>query len=946
MFDGFLAVPIHFTIEFLAFLVAGGGAFLVLSRPDLVPGESSNRITAALGLTALAGAQIAHGGAFIEVDGDQYLVSVRALGYALLLIGLVGGLRTISLAVVAPAFQIRDPLLFAPAGAALLLGFAALSGSFGGGPKPLRRLAAGGLFLSVSEVLFAVEPDIHFGSELPSVYGWGAHGAKTVGFLFLAAWLWSAVRTSIRTRFVASFSALLVIVVLILASSLTGVLTDRVEEEELARARTQLGAVMEELADVSGLKNSVQTLAGLQDVTDAVASRAGLGTLAETIVEGNLKDLFDLHFVLFTDGDGRILASSGIDKIDAVKISGSPIVTELEGPGSPLQASPIRIGRDRAAAVVAHEIADPLVPSRVSGILIAGSDLNRRLVRESSKLEPASLSLIIGEDVVTSRLPRPARRDLEVPSSIRSDLGVPGFIASGSQTLDNEIYYSAFASLDTPNGQRIGVVTLSTSAETLSGTREALTRVLFLVAMGVGVVALFIAWLSGRRITRPIQLLTRTAGAVREGDLSAQTTVSGEDEVGRLGETFNEMTSSLFRMTQDLRDAAREEYQLRARIETIIESMADGLVATDPEGKIVAFNREAEVITGLKAKRAVGKDVRDVLDVRDVQNENVHLPIFDLARGSVDNIYIRRKNGDMVPVAFVSAVLTGEEGDVAGGVGVLRDMSREREIERMKTEFLSNISHELRTPLTPIKGYAEILGRKDVPPEKAKKFAAGILESTERLERIVELLVDFSAMEAGRMAPRAKPVDIGALLTQLSEDWTRRAPRHEIVLAVDGSLPRVSADERLIKRSLNELIDNAVKFSPSGGSIRLVARGEGAAGNERRHRFVNVDVIDQGIGIPPDDIPKIFSDFHQLDGSETRSYGGLGLGLAFVARIIEAHGGTIGVDSIVGEGTTMTLRLPAAKRARSEGTALETEGDEDAPDAEEAATEAGAAEGA
>ena len=947
MFDSFLAVPLHFTVEFLGFLVAGGGGFLLLSRADLVPGEMSNRITAALGFFALAGAQIAHGGAFIEVDGNQYLVSIRALAYALLLIGLVGGLRTIAVSAATPAFQIRDPLLFAPAGVALLLGFAAFSGSFGSGPKPLRRLAAGGLFLSISEVLFAVEPGVRYGSEVASVYSWGAHAAKTVGFLFVASWLWSAVRTSIRTRFVASFSALLVVVVLILASSLTGVLTDRVDQEELARARTQLSGVMTafEEEDINALKNDIETLSGIDTVVEQVAQNRDLQELAETIDKGDLADLFDLDFVIFTDSDGRILARSGVDQIEAVKISGSPVMSDLED-RTPFSASPVRIGKG-AALLAGREITDPLVPSRVAGILLAGRNLADRIIDKNDHLKPAALSLIVGNRVVTSRLPKAVRSELKVPGEIRADLGLLQ-VGSVRQTLGGEIYYSSFSSLDTASGERVGVVALSTSADTLSGTREALTRVLFLVAMGVGVLALLIAWLSGRRITRPIQLLTSSAGAVREGDLSVQTTVSGEDEVGRLGETFNEMTSSLFRMTNDLREAAREEYQLRARIETIIESMADGLVATDADMNIVAFNREAEVITGIKARRAVGKNVKEVLDARDVQNENVHLPIFDLARGSVDNIYLRRKNGDMVPVAFVSAVLTGEEGEVAGGVGVLRDMSREREIERMKTEFLSNISHELRTPLTPIKGYAEILGRKEIPPEKTKKFASGILESTERLERIVELLVDFSAMEAGRMAPRAKPVDIGALLSSVAEEWSRRTSRHEVVLDVEGSLPKVSADERLIKRTLNEIVDNAVKFSPSGGVVRLVAKGMGATAEERRHGSVAVAISDEGIGIPPEDVPKIFSDFHQLDGSETRSYGGLGLGLAFVARIIEAHGGSIEVDSRVGEGTTMTVRLPAAKRARSEaGQAVEPASvRETQEDAGEDADEADAAEGA
>jgi signal transduction histidine kinase len=263
------------------------------------------------------------------------------------------------------------------------------------------------------------------------------------------------------------------------------------------------------------------------------------------------------------------------------------------------------------------------------------------------------------------------------------------------------------------------------------------------------------------------------------------------------------------------------------------------------------------------------------------------------------------------------AVLRGDDGELAGGVAVLRNMTREREIERMKSEFLSNISHELRTPMTPIKGYAEILGRKDLPAGKAQQFAKGILESTARLERIVQLLVDFSAMEAGRLAPRTTPVDVGALVSDVAQQWEGRMPRHQFVVDVKARLPKVLGDERLLRRSLDEILDNAVKFSPDGGTIKLEARGAPSRNGAARRRAVEVTVTDEGIGISEDDISKIFSDFHQLDGSETRTYGGLGLGLAFVQRIIEAHAGTVEVQSEPDEGTRFTMTIPAATRGKA-----------------------------
>jgi PAS domain S-box-containing protein len=326
---------------------------------------------------------------------------------------------------------------------------------------------------------------------------------------------------------------------------------------------------------------------------------------------------------------------------------------------------------------------------------------------------------------------------------------------------------------------------------------------------------------------------------------------------------------------------------------------------------VLAFNAQAELLTGIDSPSAIDMQVSDVLDVRDAQGQKVTLPIHELSEGSVGNVFLVSRSGSATPVAVTSAVLRNESGDVTGGVAVVRDVSREHEMETMKSEFLSNISHELRTPLTPIRGYAELLGEPEVPPHEVKRFGRGILESTERLERIVGLLVDFSAMETGRLAPRSTPVDLSGLIKGLAGEWGARSPRHEVVAEVDSPLPKVMGDERLLKRSFAEILDNAVKFSPQGGTIRL--RAYPISGNGLlAPAAVEIVVSDEGIGISNEDLPKIFSDFRQLDGSATRTYGGLGLGLTFVHRIVEAHNGKIRVESEQSRGTRLTISLPIA----------------------------------
>jgi len=937
MFESFIGVPLHFSIEFLGFLVAAGGAILALTRRSLVPGGASNRFTAAVGFGILALAQILHGGAFqlgeyaFDTDGTQLLVAARAVGLAFVFVGVSGGLRggTSVGAVVA----LKEPLLLAPAAAAFLLALSAFAGSLKNAPKAYRRLALGALLIGVSELLTAFDPKASFGDQTATSFAYAAHGVKLLGYLALSGWLWSAVRSSIRTRFVASFAALLVMVVLALSSTLTGVLSSNVEKEKLGQLGLQLGNVIEEIEtqETRDLAGQVEVITTLEDTVQVPVAQGGnLDGLAEDIISE--LDFLQFDFVMIMDPGGRIMGFDLKDvrddefiprdfsRSDVLRIAGTKVVSEVRQGRSPVSAAPQQIGRKYVANIAVRQVADPAVQGQVAGIIAAGRFINRADMEEFSSRLAAKASLVVDGRTVASLLPGDVRDAKLVPREIETQVAATETPVTAQQLLKDRSFFSAFASIKAEGQSQgdVATVVLSSPAESVVAARESLTRILFLVALTVGAIALVLAYFSGRRITRPIQSLTQTASAIRSGDLNAQATVSGDDEVGRLGETFNDMTASLFKMTNDLRSAAREEKQLRGRIETIIQSMADGLVATDGDHKVLAFNREAELLTGMKARHAMGKPVDSVLRACDANGERVPLPIFDLAAGSVDNIFLEKRNGQRTPVAVISAVLTAEEGDVAGGVAVLRDMSREREVERMKSEFLANISHELRTPLTPIKGYAEILGRKEVPPDKVKKFVGGILEGTARLERIIQLLVDFSAMEAGRLAPRSKPIDLGAIVEGLAQLWEGKTPKHTVVAEVTEGLPHVSGDERLLKRSLEEVLDNAVKFSPQGGTIRLEARGAGAVKGERRQSFVEVTVSDEGIGIPPEDLPKIFSDFHQLDGSETRSYGGLGLGLAFVQRILEAHGGSVSVESELDQGTRLTISVPAALRSRKQ----------------------------
>ncbi len=925
MFQSYMAVPLHFTIEFLGFLTTAGGAFLVLSKPPLVPGARLNRIVAALGLALLAAAQVLHGGSFIEGDAGEVLMWLRAAGYTFLAASLTLGSPKEKPA--AAAALPLGPSLGATAGAATLAGVA-IYRWVKGGPLTLIRLAAAALVLAGAEMLMSRSTGAQIGSDQVDSFAYISHGARLAGYLLLASWLWTGVRFSIRARFVASFVALLITVVLALSTALTGVISDNVESAELDRVEEQVAALATgiEEDEIQGLLTQVRLLPQTGEIVDRLNKNIDLPDMARDLVDTGI---FTIDFALFRAtntengfwGRGPARNVKGepkfgrITEATIIRILGSPVVEEVLGPAEEA-ASPDQIG-DSVALLAAIDVRTVEVGGgREVGTAIIGRWVDALTVEDiSNSLAPAEATLVVDGRVAASQIDD-ITGDEVLPRDVFASLESGDTPSARQQALGGSDYYSGFAPIRRPDGRAVATLVLSSPAEIVEQTRGAVTRTLFLVAMGVGAVALALAWLSGRRITRPIQQLTATARRVREGDLGAKVTVEGVDEVGQLGETFNEMTASLMGMTNDLKEAAKEEYRLRARIETIIESMADGLVAVDADRKVLAFNRQAERLTGLKAKGVIGRPVEEILDVRDPQGEKVALPIFDLVGGSVGGVLIHRKKGEPVPAAITSAILLGEDESIAGAVAVMRDVTREREVERMKSEFLSNISHELRTPLTPIKGYAEILNRKELSPEKTKQFVRGILDSTDRLERIVELLVDFSAMEAGRLAPRSTPVDVTAMLSDLATIWEKKTPRHKVVTDVKARLPRVVGDERLLKRSLEELLDNAVKFSPDGGTITLQAKALYSGNGDAKRRVVAVSVSDEGIGITPNDLGKIFSDFQQLDGSETRSYGGLGLGLAFVRRIVEAHQGTIDVESEPDHGTKLTITIPAIRRPR------------------------------
>jgi len=509
------------------------------------------------------------------------------------------------------------------------------------------------------------------------------------------------------------------------------------------------------------------------------------------------------------------------------------------------------------------------------------------------------VSIVANDDVVASSLPASSRAAIAAESkTARVDSLDPS--VDKVVPAEGDAPTVAFVAVDLNQaGGDVRVATLAISqpaGEALAAQRSVLRR-MFLTALIALLIVVVLGIVLARRIADPVRRLTVAAGRVRRGDLEAATDMRGRDEVGQLARAFDAMTASLRSATGDLRAAADQEATLRARLETVVESMTDGLIVVDGKDRVTAANATALGLLGIEAGDAIGKRLREVLDVVDEEGRSI------LSSGRDVEGRLTSSSGREVPVRLGIAPLGGGEGRVL----VVSDRTREVDIERIKSEFLANVSHELRTPLTPIRGYAELLARRsDLSREQTRGFIDEILNSTARMSRVVELLVDVAALEAGRVAAEQGKTSVRALVEQRVEAWRASYPARagDIKRRVGSRLPPVYADVRWVNRALDEFADNAAKYTPAGTAITLVAT---VTDDER---FVRLAVRDQGPGFDPRLAAELVGDFSQADASETRRVGGMGLGLGFVSRVANRFGLAFTVDAEPGKGAEFALLLP------------------------------------
>lgn len=429
----------------------------------------------------------------------------------------------------------------------------------------------------------------------------------------------------------------------------------------------------------------------------------------------------------------------------------------------------------------------------------------------------------------------------------------------------------------------------------------------FLIVYGVTLfISIIIIVAFSYTILEPVDKLIIGTQLVGQGKLDYQIKKYSNDEIGRLVEAFNEMIRKLRTSIEKETKSTEKAILEKTKAELIIDSMADGVIVTNKDHEVVLFNRAAEKIFEVEASRIIGKNILHMT------KSGIATIFYDLFED--EGMFLSKKNRIIVKEfeskeprktlkATVGPLRQESFHKDGGSVIVIEDITKMREVENMKTEFVSIVSHELRTPLTSMRGYAELLqqGKLGALADQQQKAADIIVGETRRLTLLVNDILDLSKLEAGKANLNLEDTNIEECINHSPALHMIKEKGIELRKIVPEKLASVVADKSKITQVLTNLLSNAAKFTPKAGKITVRV-------TDRKDSLL-ISVTDTGIGIAKKHIPHLFDKFYQVESHLRRQQGGTGLGLPIVKEIVSLHGGLVTVDSKPKKGTTMSFTI-------------------------------------
>ena len=489
-----------------------------------------------------------------------------------------------------------------------------------------------------------------------------------------------------------------------------------------------------------------------------------------------------------------------------------------------------------------------------------------------------------GLESVENHLYRP-----EVQDALRSGFGESKRFSTTIQK--DMLYMAATFGQEKPQGfVRLSLPLLE--IDEISGYLKKLLLISLLIAF---IFSMIISYIASVFISRPIKEMSQIASDIAKGDFSRKVSVSTHDEVRDLAGAFNDMADQINARIEEVTAS-------RSRLEAVLLSMSEGVMVVDSKCAILLMNRPLKDFLLIRDDPK-GKKLLEV--IRNIKIQEIAENVLDVKKEAEPSEISVHFPEEKILLIHATPVVRGRKTE--GAVLVFHDITKLRQLERIRQDFVANVSHELRTPVTIIKGYAETLlegALKDTA--HAKEFLKIIYSDSNRLARLIDDLLDLSRIESGKLDLTFQPVSIKATVEHVVSELRKQARERSVIIHIDipEDLPDILADEGAISQVLLNLLDNAIKYNQEKGSVTVSAREQGDV--------IHVAVCDTGVGIPEKDLNRIFERFYRVDKARSRELGGTGLGLSIVKHIVQEHKGQVAVESVIGRGSTFSFTVPKA----------------------------------
>lgn len=545
-----------------------------------------------------------------------------------------------------------------------------------------------------------------------------------------------------------------------------------------------------------------------------------------------------------------------------------------------LQIDSLRSHLEKEARIIA-EASQP-------AFLGQGDDLDALAKKLGEKIETRVTIIAVDGTVLGDSQEDPSTMENhatrpEVRDALQSGIGES---IRYSTTLGVRMMYLAV-----PITNQSDVVGVARVALPLVAVQTSVNHVVLIIGLamaGTTVVAIMAAALIARATTRPIREMTKASRKIASGELGQKIPISSGDETGQLAQAFNEMSLNLNKLVGDISAE-------KTKLQTVLANVADGVMMVDAEGKVVLANRAAESLFRLREKDVLNKPLIEV--VHDHEADEILklcLRTGQTQTGQFESVTSKR---------FLRAIAVPiVEGKLTGALLLFQDLTELRSMQTMRRELIGNISHELRTPLAGMKAMIETLKEGAIDDKQAAAdFLSRIDGEVDQMTQMVSEITELSRIETGRAELRMAPLNLNSLVEEVAAQLNPLAQRRQVTVTTDLAidLPAIRGDEGKIRQALVNLTHNAIKFNHPGGRVTVSTK----TGEES----VIVIVTDTGVGIPKEELPHIFERFYKAD--KARAGGGTGLGLAIAKHVIQAHGGSIWVQSEEGQGSTFSFSL-------------------------------------